>query len=91
MFDNANEFHRLYPETVLHPVRFCAPRVEEGWELERVRRRLADRAEQLATGIGFDTVSFDQLLAHREFQRPDADFGPGIEYKKSNQFNILGA
>lgn len=44
MFDNAEQFHRLYPHAVEQPAQFCAPRVEEGWELEYIRRRLAERA-----------------------------------------------
>jgi hypothetical protein len=43
MFDNAEEFHRLYPRNVRKPPDLCAPRVEEGRELERVRQRLAAR------------------------------------------------
>ena len=41
MFDNAAEYALLYPNAVRKPARFCVPRVEEGWELEAVRRRLA--------------------------------------------------
>jgi hypothetical protein len=40
MFDNAEEFHRLYPHAARTPARFCAPRVDDGWELEAVRRAL---------------------------------------------------
>jgi Hint domain len=40
MFDNAAEYARLYPHATHEPARFCAPRVEEGEELEAVRRRL---------------------------------------------------
>jgi hypothetical protein len=41
MFDNAAEFHRLYPDAVRKPARYCASRIEEGWELQRLRRQLA--------------------------------------------------
>jgi O-antigen biosynthesis protein len=44
MFDNAAEFRRRYPSAVRTSARFCAPRVEDGWELQDVRRRLAERA-----------------------------------------------
>ncbi len=48
MFHNAAEFRALYPEAPLHPpARYCAPRVEEGFELEALRRRLAGRARRL--------------------------------------------
>jgi hypothetical protein len=40
-FDNAAEYHVLYPDTYQVPARFCAPRIEEGQLLENVRRRLA--------------------------------------------------
>jgi hypothetical protein len=44
MFDNADEYARLYPDSVREPVQFCAPRVEQGWELQAVGRRLGRRA-----------------------------------------------
>jgi len=44
MFDNAAEYARLYPNAVCVRARFCAPRTEDGEELEAVRRRLAARA-----------------------------------------------
>lgn len=46
-FDNAAEFTLLYPDAAREPALFCAPRVEEGEELESVRRRLAARAVAL--------------------------------------------
>jgi autotransporter-associated beta strand protein len=48
MFHNAAEYRTLYPDALWTPPRFCAPRVEDGEELEVVRRRLAARAT--ATG-----------------------------------------
>jgi autotransporter passenger strand-loop-strand repeat protein len=45
MFHNAAEYRLLYPDAVNAPVRFCAPRVEDGEALEVARRRLAARAE----------------------------------------------
>ncbi len=44
MFDNAAEYASLHSWGIRQPARFCAPRVEEGEELETVRRRLAARA-----------------------------------------------
>jgi Hint domain len=44
MFDNAHECRALNPTASCEPVSFCAPRVEEGVELEVVRQRLAARA-----------------------------------------------
>ncbi len=48
MFHNAAEYGALYPEAPMHaPARYCAPRVEDGFELEAFRRRLGGRARRL--------------------------------------------
>ena len=48
MFHNAVEFHRLYPDAPTHlPARYCLPRLEEGYALEVLRRKLAWRARRL--------------------------------------------
>jgi hypothetical protein len=48
MFNNAYEYHRLYPNAPRHvEPEYCAPRVEDGYELEAVRRRLMGRAVRL--------------------------------------------
>jgi hypothetical protein len=44
MFDNAAEYSALYPHAAREPARFCAPRVEDGEELQRVRQRLLARS-----------------------------------------------
>jgi hypothetical protein len=49
MFDNAAEYARLYPDATRETARFCAPRVEEGWELQAVRRKLERRAQATRT------------------------------------------
>jgi len=54
MFDNAAEYARLYPRAVRTPAHFCAPRVDQGWELEAVRRRLVERAARVATAFNCD-------------------------------------
>ena len=47
-FNNAYEFHALYPEAPLVTVaEYCAPRVEDGFELETIRRSLMSRAVRL--------------------------------------------
>ena len=43
-FDNAWDFARLYPHLTPQPARMCAPRVEEGTDLEALRRRYAELA-----------------------------------------------
>jgi O-antigen biosynthesis protein len=48
MFNNAAEFCALYPGEERVPALYCAPRVEDGYELEAIRRRLAARARWLA-------------------------------------------
>ena len=47
MFHNASEFAALYPDAA-RPGGFCARRVEQGAELEAIRRRLAVVAGELA-------------------------------------------
>jgi probable HAF family extracellular repeat protein len=45
MFHNAHQYHELYPGERARPgARYCAPRPEWGYEVERVRRRIAARA-----------------------------------------------
>jgi probable HAF family extracellular repeat protein len=44
MFQNAPEFHALYPDAAGLPAQYCARRVEDGYELEAVRQRIALRA-----------------------------------------------
>ena len=44
MFQNAHEYRAIYPDAAAGPAQYCAPRVEDGYEVEAVRRRLALRA-----------------------------------------------
>ena len=41
MFHNALEFHALYPQAARNAAQYCAPRREDGYEVEAVRRRIA--------------------------------------------------
>jgi Hint domain len=52
MFQNAHEFRELYPDERPKEARYCKPRVEHGFALDRVRRRLAARA-----GLGFPAAT----------------------------------
>jgi hypothetical protein len=53
MFHNVAEFHGLYPNaTMQRPVRYCAPRLEEGLALEALRRKLSWRARRLRSDGG---------------------------------------
>jgi hypothetical protein len=48
LFHNADEYRRLYPEEPLNrSSEFCAPRIEAGYALETLRRRLVARATRL--------------------------------------------
>jgi uncharacterized repeat protein (TIGR03803 family) len=44
IFHNAHEFDTLYAEESPAPAHYCAPRLSEGYEVEAVRQRLAQRA-----------------------------------------------
>jgi hypothetical protein len=46
LFHNAHEYWRLYPAAanVAGPAQYCAPRLEDGYEVETARRRIALRA-----------------------------------------------
>jgi O-antigen biosynthesis protein len=43
VFQNAPEFALLHPEQIEQPMHYFAPRVEDGYELEKVRRLIAER------------------------------------------------
>ena len=47
MFHNASEYAALYPGAPM-PGSFCAPKVDEGYQLEAIRRRLAALAGEIA-------------------------------------------
>jgi hypothetical protein len=44
MFHNAHEYRALYPDAPSGPVTYCAPRLEDGYEVEAARRRIMLRA-----------------------------------------------
>jgi O-antigen biosynthesis protein len=46
MFNNAHEFHALHPHARVTPARYFTDRIEDGYELEAVRRRI-----DLRTGL----------------------------------------
>jgi Hint domain len=51
LFHNADEYRALYPDEPRgSPAEFCAPRVEKGAALDRIRRTLATRAAHLRPG-----------------------------------------
>ena len=44
MFHNAREYFALYPDAPQSPPRYCAPRLEDGYEIDAARRQIAERA-----------------------------------------------
>ena len=52
MFHNASEFSRLYPDNAAPRWQFCAPRIDSGPILARVRRRIDGRARIATEGQG---------------------------------------
>jgi uncharacterized repeat protein (TIGR03803 family) len=67
MFHNAREYAALHPGEVAHPARYYAPRLDSGYEIEAVRRRLAERA-----GIRFDRApTIGALSGYIDLARPD--------------------
>jgi hypothetical protein len=44
MFHNVQDYHALYPEPPLSPARYCAPRCDDGYEVEAARRGIDLRA-----------------------------------------------
>jgi hypothetical protein len=80
MFQNAGEFATLYPGPGGRGWQFCAPRIEEGNRLSRVRQTLAARAARLGWGAGegsldgrVDTVGDGQVTGWAfDATRPNA-------------------
>jgi hypothetical protein len=58
MFDNAAEFGHLYPDVQPQRASFCAPRVEDGEDLEAIRAHLGRVA-----GLALPTAQTPQALA----------------------------
>jgi hypothetical protein len=40
MFHNAHGYGTLYPDVLMIPARYCAPRPEDGYEIEAARARI---------------------------------------------------
>jgi ELWxxDGT repeat protein len=52
MFHNAHEYQTLYTDEQSAPARYCAPRLDEGYEVEAVRQRIAQLAGLLRAADG---------------------------------------
>jgi hypothetical protein len=59
MFENAGEFARIYPGEASPHWRFCAPRIEDGPQLAKIRLQLAVAA---AADVGAFDAAIDLLL-----------------------------
>jgi hypothetical protein len=55
MFHNAHEYALLYSNDAGRPSYYCAPRIEDGYELEAVRERIARRAGLITVARTADT------------------------------------
>jgi glycosyltransferase involved in cell wall biosynthesis len=62
MFDNAEEFFRLYPHASMSSDWLYAPRVEFGPELERIRRKIALRA-----GVLLEHPAASEFIGYLEY------------------------
>jgi hypothetical protein len=52
MFHNAHDYDTLYAEDGRAPAHYCAPRLDEGYDVEAVRQRIAQRAGLVRTADG---------------------------------------
>ncbi len=68
MFHNAHEYRRLYPDALPEVAQYCAPRLDQGYEVEAVRRRIARRAgvvaEEPAVPTGTLRGYVDRIAPH---------------------------
>jgi hypothetical protein len=56
MFHNAHEFATLYADDARRPARYCAPRLEQGFEVEAIRQRLVQLAGAQGTTLRIGTL-----------------------------------
>jgi hypothetical protein len=50
MFHNAPDYYARHRDAAMAPAYYCAPRLEEGYEIEAVRKRIAARAGTMRSG-----------------------------------------
>lgn len=65
MFHNACEYAELYPDDAMRAARYCAPRLDSGYEVEAVRRNLAKHA-----GLPSDRRDAETLRGHIDVVSP---------------------
>ncbi len=82
MFHNAHEYDALYRDVTAAPAHYCAPRLDDGYEIEAARQRIALRAGLLRMAdserIGTLRGYLDEVRPHRiagwaqTIEHPDA-------------------
>jgi ELWxxDGT repeat protein len=81
MFHNADEYAALYPDVPTRPAQYCAPRCEQGYEVEAVRAGIEKRAglrpaAEIVAGLrGFVDAASAGLIAGWA-QNPDYPEAP---------------
>jgi microcystin-dependent protein len=69
LFHNAQDYDALYQDAAAAPAHYCAPRLDEGYEVEAARQRIALRAGLLRSAdgerIGTLRGAIDEVSAHR--------------------------
>jgi len=68
MFYNAYEYRVLYPAAVTTAAQYCAPRMQDGYEVEVIRRRIALRAGMMS---GDETTRAGDLRGSIDRVAPD--------------------
>ena len=67
-FHNAHEYAALYPSSGMPVEQYCAPRLQDGYEVEAIRRRIALRAglvsEEASTSAGELRGFVDRVTPH---------------------------
>jgi hypothetical protein len=79
MFHNAAEYYELYPDAATAPAGYCAPRRDDGFEVEAVRRRIAVRAGLSAHD---DTQHAGTLRGYVDLMSPEriAGWAQAVDY-----------
>ena len=65
MFHNAHEYSVLYPAALTTAEQYCAPRIQDGYEIEAIRRHIALRA-----GLVSISTSAGQLQGYVDWVTP---------------------
>jgi hypothetical protein len=68
LFHNALEFHALYPDARKGLAKYCAPRLDYGYEVEAARRRIMLRAGLLRSA---DSAGIGPLRGYVDLINPD--------------------